>query len=532
MAEKTELFDTTLRDGTQGEGVSLSIQDKLRITERLDDFGMDIIEGGWPGSNPRDEAFFREVRALKLKTAQICAFGSTARHPQKVAEDNNLNLLLRAETPVISLFGKTWRFHSRGTLGLSDAENEKLIYESVRFLRQEGRRVIFDAEHFFDGYKDDPQFALRMLRAAQEGGADTLVLCDTNGGSLTDEVSRITAGVRERIEGPLGIHAHNDGDLATANTLAAVQAGATHVQGTINGLGERCGNANLCTVIPNLVLKMKRETRNRLDLSQLTHLSHFVDEIANLTPHTRSAYVGKSAFTHKGGIHVSSVLKDPRMYEHIPPEQVGNSRHVRVSDLSGQSNIRYKAGELGLKIENKDFSKNFVKQIKELEHEGFQFDGAEGTLELLMRSDLEGYQPFFTITYAKVNVLIDDTGADYAEAVLKVRVGNETEHTACDGNGPVSALDNALRKAITRFFPEIASIRLMDYKVRVLSNRDGTGARVRVLVETGDGEQSWSTVGVSHNIINASLQALSDSLNYKIRRTAREERTMDFEYLA
>ncbi len=532
MTKKIELFDTTLRDGTQGEGVSLSIQDKLRISERLDEFGIDIIEGGWPGSNPKDEAYFREARGLNLRRAQICAFGSTARHPEKVAGDHNLNLLLRAETPVISIFGKTWRFHSRDTLGLSDAENEALIFESVRFLREHGRRVIFDAEHFFDGYKDDATFALKMVHAAQQAGADTLVLCDTNGGTLTDDVFRITGEVAQATTTPLGIHAHNDSALATANSLAAVNAGAVHVQGTINGLGERCGNANLCTVIPNLILKMGRKTKTRLDMSQLTPLSHFVDEIANLTPHTRSAYVGQSAFTHKGGIHVSSVLKDPRMYEHIPPEQVGNRRHVRVSDLSGQSNIRYKAGELGLKIDEKDFSKNFVRQIKTLEHEGYQFDGAEGSFELLMRADLEGYKPFFSITHARVNVMLDDQGHDYAEAVLKVQVGSETEHTACDGAGPVSALDNALRKAITRFFPEIATIRLMDYKVRVLSDQNGTGAKVRVLVESSDGEKRWSTVGVSHNIINASLQALSDSLNYKIRHTARQEQPMDFEYLA
>ena len=531
MKEKIELFDTTLRDGTQGEGVNLSIQDKLRITEQLDGFGIDVIEGGWPGSNPKDEAYFREVRSLRLDNTLICAFGSTARYPDKVATDNNLNLLLKAETPVISIFGKTWRFHSEKTLELSDTQNEALIYNSVRFLHQHGRRVIFDAEHFFDGYKDDPDFAMAMLMAAQEGGADTIVLCDTNGGTLTEMVAHVTNIVRKRVSVSIGIHAHNDGELATANTLAAVRAGAVHVQGTINGIGERCGNANLCTVIPNLVLKMKMETRTSIDISQLTHLSNFTYEIANLTPHTRCAYVGKSAFTHKGGIHVSSVLKDARMYEHIPPDKVGNKRNVRISDLSGQSNIRYKAEELGLGIENKDFSRNFVQRIKTLEHEGYQFDGAEASFELLMRSELDNYKPFFSITYAKVNVMIDDKGTDYAEAVLKVRVGTETEHTACDGKGPVNALDNALRKAITRFFPEIAFIRLMDYKVRVLADQNGTGAKVRVLVENGDGIERWATVGVSHNIISASLQALSDSLNYKIYHSEKAEMKIDSEYL-
>ncbi|HGY54114.1 MAG TPA: citramalate synthase [Caldithrix abyssi] len=518
-----ELFDTTLRDGTQGEAVNLSIHDKLLITEKLDDFGIDIIEGGWPGSNPKDEAYFEQVRRLHLKNARICAFGSTARFPDKVKEDKNLNMLLAAETPVISLFGKTWRFHSQKSLGLSDEQNAELIFKSVQFLKEQGRRVVFDAEHFFDGYKDDRDFALAMLKAAEEGGADILVLCDTNGGALTHEVADIFTDVRKNTKLPLGIHAHNDGDMAVANTLAAVQAGAVHVQGTINGLGERCGNANLCSVIPNLLLKLRCRTRQPVKLEQLTHVSHFVYEVANLAPNTRAAFVGKSAFTHKGGIHVSSVLKDSRMYEHISPQLVGNKQHVLVSDLSGQSNIRYKAKELGIDIPNKrEFSRNFVQHIKSLEYEGFQFDGAEGSFELLLRSELNTYHPYFSVTYAKINVLIDDNGIDYAEAVLKVKVGDEIEHTASDGDGPVNALDNALRKALTRFYPEIASIHLVDYKVRVLGERNGTGAKVRVLVETSDGEDSWSTVGVSENIIRASLQALNDSLNYKILKTKKE----------
>ncbi len=523
-----ELFDTTLRDGTQGEAVNLSIHDKLLITERLDDFGIDIIEGGWPGSNPKDEAYFKEVHKLNLKKAQICAFGSTARFPDKVREDKNLNMLLRAETPVISLFGKTWRFHSQKSLGLRDEENAELIFKSVRFLKEAGRRVVFDAEHFFDGYKDDRAFAMDMLKAAEDGGADILALCDTNGGALPNDIETIFDDVKKNTRLPLGIHAHNDGDLAGANTLAAVQAGAVQVQGTINGLGERCGNANLCSVIPNLIIKLKRETRQAVKLENMTHLSHFVYEVANLVPNTRAAFVGKSAFTHKGGIHVSSVLKDSRMYEHIPPQMVGNKQHVLVSDLSGQSNIRYKAKELGINIEDKrEFSKNFVQHIKSLEYAGFQFDGAEGSFELLLRSELNTYHPYFQVTYAKVNVLLDDNGGDYAEAVLKVQVGQEIEHTASDGDGPVNALDNALRKALTRFYPEITSIHLVDYKVRVLGERNGTGAKVRVLVETSDGEDSWSTVGVSKNIIKASLQALSDSLNYKILKTKKNSYLSD-----
>ncbi len=512
-----ELFDTTLRDGTQGEGVNLSIHDKLAIAERLDDFGIDVIEGGWPGSNPKDEEFFQKVKGLNLKAAQICAFGSTARYPDKVAEDNNINKLLQAETPAISIFGKTWRFHSETSLGLTDKENEELIYNSVLFLREHGRRVIFDAEHFFDGYKDDAEFAMTMLKAAEAAGADTIVLCDTNGGSLPNEVQEIVRHIRTVISRPLGIHAHNDGDVAVANSLIALGNGVSHVQGTINGVGERCGNANLVSIIANLLLKEKRATVRPVNLEQLTSLSHYVSELMNLSPNTRAAFVGHSAFAHKGGIHVSSVLKDSRMYEHIHPESVGNRQHVIVSDLAGQSNIRYKAKELGINLPaGKEFSKNFVQNIKDLEYQGFQFDGAEASFELLLRAEMNEYQPFFQITYSKINVLMDNGNGEYAEAVLKVRVGDEVEHTAADGEGPVNALDNALRKALMKFYPEIARIHLVDYKVRVLGEGDGTRARVRVLVESGDEEENWSTVGVSHNIIEASLQAISDSLNYRI----------------
>ncbi len=514
-----ELFDTTLRDGSQGEAVNLSIHDKLLITEKLDEFGIDIIEGGWPGSNPKDEAYFKEVSHLELKQAQICAFGSTARFPDKVARDKNLNMLLAAETPVVSIFGKTWKFHSRYSLNLSDEENEELIYRSVKFLKDHGRRVVFDAEHFFDGYRDDSAFALKMVQAAERGGADVLVLADTNGGSLPSQIRTAFEDVYRTVRTPLGIHAHNDSELAVANTLVAVESGAVHVQGTINGFGERCGNANLCSIIPNLILKMNLKTGKPLQLEQITSLSYFVNEVANLIPNTRAAFVGKSAFTHKGGIHVSSVLKDSRMYEHIEPGRVGNKQHVLVSDLSGQSNIRYKAKELGLHIPTgREFSRQFVQYIKSLEYEGLQFDGAEGSFELLLRKELNIYEPYFSVTYAKVNVLLDDDGKDYAEAVLKVKVGEEIEHTASDGDGPVNALDHALRKALTRFYPEIISIHLVDYKVRVLGQRDGTAAKVRVLVESTDGERSWSTVGVSENIIQASLQALGDSLNYKIMK--------------
>ncbi|MBN1300395.1 MAG: citramalate synthase [Melioribacteraceae bacterium] len=523
-----ELFDTTLRDGTQGEGVNLSITDKLLITERLDDFGIDIIEGGWPGSNPKDEEYFQKVKSRKLKNARITAFGSTARFPDKIESDNNLNKLVRAETPYVSIFGKTWRFHSKESLGLSDDENAELIFGSVKYLSDKGINVIFDAEHFFDGYKDDPQFAIKMLQAAESGGALTLVLCDTNGGSLPSEIKTITTEVAKYVCKPLGIHCHNDSELGVANSLAAIEAGALHVQGTINGVGERCGNANLCSIIPNLLLKMNLQTKTKINLDHLTSLSNYVFELMNLVPHSRAAFVGKSAFAHKGGIHVSSVLKNSKMYEHIEPVIVGNQQRVIVSDLSGQSNIRYKAKELGIELPDKtEFSKNFVSSIKALEYEGFQFDGAEASFELLLRDELGELSKYFEITYAKINVMFDDNGNEYSEAVLKVVVDGVEEHTAADGHGPVNALDNALRKALTRFYPEISRIHLVDYKVRVLGDRDGTAAKVRVLIESSDGELTWSTVGVSENIIIASLQAITDSINYKLLNSKHAEKNTE-----
>lgn len=510
-----EIFDTTLRDGTQGEGVNLSVQDKLLIAKRLDEFGIDIIEGGWPGSNPKDEEFFKQAKNLNLSHAKLTSFGSTARSIQNVEGDYNLNSLLQSETPIITIFGKTWQLHSQKGLGLTDEENAELIYKSVKFLKSHGRRVIFDAEHFFDGYKHNPQFAMNMLQAASDAGADTLVLCDTNGGSLPDEVYNIVLEVKKRFNLQIGIHAHNDAELAVANSLAAVKAGATHVHGTINGVGERCGNANLCSIIPNLLLKMNLETNQKSTLQHLTSLSNFVYEIMNIHPNTRSAYTGKSAFAHKGGVHVSAVMKDSRMYEHIQPELVGNKQRVLISDLSGQSNIKYKAKEVGIDIsDDKELSKRLVNYIKSLEYDGYQFDGAEASFELLFRTETNEFSPFFRLIDAKVNVFYDADGHTSSEAVLKIEVNNEIEHTAADGNGPVNALDTALRKALLRFYPEISKIKLVDYKVRVLDEKEGTGAKVRVMIESSDGESTWGTVGVSTNIIEASFKALSDSINY------------------
>ena len=518
--KKIELFDTTLRDGTQGEGVNLSVDDKLRIATKLDEFGINIIEGGWPGSNPKDQEFFQRSKKLNLKQAQICAFGSTARWPDKIESDHNLNALLEAGTPVITLFGKTWQLHSEKGLGLNENENAQLIEKSVSFLVKEGKRVIFDAEHFFDGYRASPSFALSMLKAAQEGGADTLVLCDTNGGSLPDFIQDATKRVASKYNTLVGIHVHNDGGLATANTLAAVKVGATHVQGTINGVGERCGNANLGIIVPNLILKMDCETKSKINLESLTHLTHFVYGSMNLHPDDQAPYVGKSAFAHKGGIHVSAVMKDSRMYEHIDPKVIGNHQRVLISDLAGQSNIRFKADELNVELNgDTKLTKDIVLHIKTLEHEGYQFEGAEASFELMLLELKGDFIPFFDVESSRVNVNYDHSGHNKADAMLKVVVDGEVEQTASDGVGPVDALNNALKKALLRFYPQLNEIKLSDYKVRVLNEQDGTSAKVRVLIESVDGIDSWTTIGVSENIIEATWQALRDSFNYRLLKT-------------
>lgn len=519
-----ELFDTTLRDGTQGEAVNLTLRDRISIAHKLDEFGIDIIEGGWPGSNPRDEEFFKEIRKAKLYHASICSFGSTARNLKQIREDPNLNALLFSETPVVAIFGKTWKFHAELGLGLTEDENEELIYQSVLFLKENGRRVVFDAEHFFDGYKASKAFVIRMLKAAKQGGADVITLCDTNGGSLPHQIQTAVQDVMQKINCPIGIHTHNDGELAVANSIIAIESGASHVQGTINGVGERCGNANLISIIPNLSLKMNCQTRKTIQLEQLTSLSNYVYELMNLVPNTRAAFVGKSAFAHKGGIHVSAVLKDSRMYEHIDPKVVGNSQRVLVSDLSGQSNIRYKAKEFGIDVsDDSEFSKRLVSHIKELEYDGYQFDGAEASFELILRSEKNEFSPFFITLDSKINVTFDNKKHHKAEAVLKIEVNGEIEHTAADGNGPVQALDNALRKALIRFYPDVSLIKLVDYKVRVLDEKEGTAAKVRVLIQSSDGIDTWSTVGVSENIIEASWQALCDSINYRLFKIEKEK---------
>ncbi len=520
LLKTIELFDTTLRDGTQGEGVSLSVDDKLRIASRLDEFGINIIEGGWPGSNPRDQEFFQRAKDLDLIQAKICAFGSTARRPSAIESDPNLNALLASETPVVTIFGKSWLLHAEKGLGLTKEENLEIIEKSVAFLVNHARRVIFDAEHFYDGYRDNPDYALSTLNAALNGGADTLVLCDTNGGSLPGFIRKATEAVVDKSDAVIGIHAHNDSGLAVANTLTAVETGATHIQGTFNGVGERCGNVSLGTVIPNLVLKMGLKTKTSVNLETLTPLTHYVYELMNLHPDDKAPFVGKSAFAHKGGIHVSAVMKDSRMYEHIDPNQVGSKQRVLVSDLSGQSNIRYKANELNVELNgSKDLPRHLVQRIKQLEYEGYQFEAAEASFELILREEQGTFKPFFEVLDSRVNVSYDQVGHNRADVMLKVVVDGEIEHTAADGNGPVNALSRALKKALVRFYPELNSVKLTDYKVRVLNEQEGTQAKVRVLIESSDGENTWSTVGVSANIIEASWQALRDSLNYKLLQT-------------
>ncbi len=513
--EKIQIFDTTLRDGTQGEKISLSVEDKLKIARRLDQFGVDYIEGGWPGSNPKDRLFFEQAKKMAFRRAKLVAFGSTHHPARSVEKDTNVQELLRAETPAISLFGKSWILHVKEALKIEPERNLEIIYETIAYLKAHGREVIYDAEHFFDGFKDDPAYALRTLKAAYEAGADILVLADTNGGSLPSEILRAILSVKKDLPAPLGIHAHNDSDLAVANSLAAVQAGCIHVQGTMNGYGERCGNANLCSIIPNLQLKMGYRCVPDESLRELAALSRYISEIANLSHPNNMPFVGSSAFAHKGGIHVSAILKNPRTYEHLQPEEVGNKRRVLVSDLSGRSNILYKSEQMGIDLENhaKEVPR-IVQEIKQLEHEGYQFEAADASFELLLRRGLGEPTRFFELQSFRVVIEKRPDEPSTSEASIKVRVNNVEEHTAAEGDGPVNALDNALRKALNKFFPELKEMKLSDYKVRVLNENYGTAAKVRVLIESKDSQSHWTTVGASENIIEASWQALTDSISY------------------
>lgn len=514
---KVFLYDTTLRDGAQTEGISFTVEDKLKITLLLDGLGVSYIEGGWPGSNPKDIEYFKRVKDLKLKNSKIVAFGSTRRADSKVEDDPNIKAFLEADTPVIAIFGKCWDFHVTDALKTTLDENLKMIYDSVSFLKSKGKEVVFDAEHFFDGYKKNPEYALKCLKVAEDAGADVLCLCDTNGGSLPFEIQNVMNEIKPKLKAPLGIHAHNDSETAVAVSCMAVYCGAMHVQGTINGYGERCGNANLCSIIPILKLKMKLDCIPDDLMKNLTEISRHVAEIANLPQSAHQSFVGRSAFAHKGGIHVSAILKNSETYEHIKPELVGNERRVTVSELSGISNLVYKAGKYGLKIDKNSHSiKDLVRKLKQLEHEGYQFEEGEASFELLLKKTLAIYKPFFELQEYKIEIIQKTEENFTVKAKMKVKIGEKSYESEALGDGPINALDSALRKVLDGIYPQIKTIKLTDYKVRVLDSQAGTAARVRVIIESCDNERSWGTVGVSTNVVEASYLALVDSLEYKL----------------
>jgi 2-isopropylmalate synthase len=512
-----ELYDTTLRDGSQREGISYTLDDKIRIAERLDAFGVTFIEGGWPGSNPKDVEFFARARDLDLKHAVIAAFGSTRRASLGPENDASLRAMLEAKTKVCTIFGKSSTLHVTEVLRTTLEDNLKMIEETVAYLVSEKRRVVYDAEHFFDGYGRDPGYALETLRAAVRGGAETVVLCDTNGGSLPWDVEEIVRSVVAALAHPVGIHAHDDTGCGVANSVAAVRGGASHVQGTINGYGERCGNANLSVVIPNLELKLGRRCLLPGKLAELAEVSRFVADVANLAPDPHMAYVGKSAFAHKGGVHVAAMRRNSDSYQHVDPEIVGNAMRVVVSELSGRGNVLSKAEELGVHV-SEGAELEALREIKEAEARGVSYDSAEASVALLLTRKATDYQPLFRVVVYQVQVGRRGNHG-FAEAVVKLEVGTHVLHTAAEGNGPVSALDAALRKALTPVYPTLASIHLADYKVRILDGNDGTGATTRVLLDSRDEHRAWSTVGASPNIIEASVDALVDSIEYGLMQS-------------
>jgi len=518
MTTQIFLYDTTLRDGTQGEGISLSCNDKLKIAQKLDEFGVHYIEGGWPGSNPKDAEFFARQTELKLKQAKISAFGSTRYKNTTCDKDANIQALIDANTPVVTLVGKSWDLHVHHVLETDPEENLNMIQESVEYFKQRDKEVIYDAEHFFDGYKANPDYTMLTLKAAVQGGADCLVLCDTNGGSTPWEVEEITKRVTsEYPDVQIGIHTHNDCELGVANSLAGIRGGATHVQGTINGYGERVGNANLISIIPDLQLKLGYQCVTDKQLAKLTELSRYVDELANMIPNDHQPYVGYSAFAHKGGIHVAAILKVEESYQHIDPTLVGNEKRAVVSELSGRGNILYKASELGLDT-NRDEAKKVLAQIKELENQGFTFEGAEASIDIMLRRAAENYKPPFEVIDFMVLTENRQGRGLFTEATVKVKVGDQTRHTVAEGNGPVNALNRALRGALYQDFPHLKNIHLSDYKVRILDSDSGTAAKTRVMIdfhEAGSGH-TWTTVGAHTNIIEASWHALIDSMEYAL----------------
>jgi 2-isopropylmalate synthase len=522
-------FDTTLRDGTQGESVSFSVDDKLMIARKLDELGIDYIEGGWPGSNPKDRDFFaRAATELNLQHAKLTAFGSTRFAKNPVEEDRNVRGLLDANTPVVSIFGKSWDLHVKRALGITEEENLVLISETVKFLKDHGREVVYDAEHFFDGYTAKPDYALKTLEAAKEAGADVLCLCDTNGGNLTTRLVEVVAEVRKRFDGILGIHVHNDSDSAVANSLAAIEAGATHVQGCMNGYGERCGNANLASIIANLELKLGHTTIGPEKLAGLTAACRYIAELANLPLPNAQPFVGKSAFAHKGGVHVSAVLKDSLTYEHIAPELVGNRQRVLVSDLSGRGNILYKLKQHGLADRlTEDARRELLERIKQMEYEGYELEAAEGTFELLVREALHPGMQFFDVDSYEVSTRNAGNAGAVSTATVTLRAQDGTHSETASGHGPFHALHVALRKCLAKLYPQITEVRLTDYKVRVLDSYKGTAANVRVLIEWSDHRKSWSTVGVSDNVIEASWKALVDAIRLELMRLTEQDSSIE-----
>ena len=522
-------FDTTLRDGSQGESVSFSVDDKLLIAQKLDELGIDYIEGGWPGSNPKDKEFFeRAASELNLQHARLTAFGATRFVRSKLADDRGVQAMLAANTSTVSLFGKSWDLHTTQALGITEEENLKLIEETVRYLKDHGKEVIYDAEHFFDGYNANPAFALRTLETAQKASADVLCLCDTNGGTLTGRLTEIIAEVRKRFDGVLGIHCHNDSDVAVANTIAAVEAGATHVQGCVNGYGERCGNANLCSIIANLELKLGHTTIGQDKMIGLSNVARYVAELANLPLANNQPFVGHSAFAHKGGVHVSAVLKDPATYEHVAPKSVGNRQRVLISDLSGRGNILYKLKQHGLAGRLSDESRReLLERIKQMEYDGYELEAAEGTFELLVREAIDPRMNFFEVE--AYDVTTKSTGAASARSTANVTVRTQDGiHSAtASAHGPFNALHLCLRKCLLAVYPRMADVRLTDYKVRVLDTHKGTAAKVRVLIEWSDHRKTWSTVGVSDNVIAASWNALVDAIRLELMRLTEQDDSLE-----
>ena len=517
MKPQVEIYDTTLRDGAQGEGINFSAMDKLRIAEKLDAFGVHYIEGGWPGSNPKDMEFFKQAAKRKWKNAQIAAFSMTRRKGLAVENDNLMRLILEAKTPVVTIVGKTWLLHVTEVLRAKPDENLAMIGDTIRYLKDHGKKVIYDAEHAFDGYTEEPEYALATWQAAEKAGADCIALCDTNGGRLPKEIAKITAFAKSKLNCKIGIHTHNDCGFAVANAIAAVDAGATQVQGTINGYGERTGNCNLISVIPTLELKMKLRCVPTKSLPKLKELSEFVNEVANMRHDMRAPWVGQTAFAHKGGMHVHAIDRVGRSYEHITPEAVGNFRRVLVSDMSGRTNILMKAKELGFKLTpDAPETREITAKVKELEAQGYEYEAAEASLALLIRGIMD-HNPELLFTVDTYHVSMRrDKKESICEATVQVRVGKEVAHTVAEGDGPVNALDAALRRALVKFFPKLKNIELTDYKVRIINGTTGTAAKTRVLITSSDGKREWGTVGVSENIIEASLQALVDSMEYAL----------------